>query len=165
MGARGVAMSVSEQNANRLIAAKGTDALIELVSEVYNSSEVFDFDCAWDAIGRCLNQTDYHEDINEDAYPLNLAVLGGEILESEEDSDFRAIRYVSPSQVREVAVAIKRVSKESFCQQFLRIGDPYFQFDLTLETAAEIWMFMPGFIQFYQRAATAGNAVIVECAF
>ncbi|GIJ48242.1 hypothetical protein Val02_51280 [Virgisporangium aliadipatigenens] len=111
-----------------------------------------DTDQAWDAIHRCL--TDGTLDPDGGAYPLSHAVLGGRHL-----SDDWYVVYVSATEVKDVAAALREVARDWLRTRLEGLGAGYTgaRDDADFEYT---WSNFEDVREFYGRAAEAGRAVV-----
>jgi hypothetical protein len=161
MGCRGVHFSLDEEQVSALKATP-EDQRVEHVQEEIEEklwsadrSRGEETDKAWDAIHRALTDGDLRYDNGE--YPLSHVVLGGEPLYSGEDY---IISLKTPAQVRDVAAALKDVTREMLRRGYDRIDPASYQGEICEEDFEYTWSWLRGLTDFYRRAAGKGRSVI-----
>lgn len=112
-------------------------------------------DKAWDAIHRSL--TDGETELGNGEYPLNRVILGGEMLYSGEDY---ILSLKSPREVRDIAVALRAVTKESLRAGYDRIDPTDYGFPLSEDDFEYSWHWFEGLVDFYQRASNDRRFVL-----
>ena len=112
-------------------------------------------DKAWDAIHRALTDGGLAYDNGE--YPLSHVVLGGEPLYGGEDY---IISLKAPAQVRDVAAALKSVTRDALRRGYDRIDRATYQGSIGDEDFEYTWSGLEGLVAFYGRAAAEGRSVI-----
>ncbi|MET7419933.1 YfbM family protein [Dactylosporangium sp. NPDC005555] len=145
----GVHFAVTAEQEKALLKAARNDEVGDLVEDLGedwdDESMKVDSDKAWDALHRCLG----------DEYPLSHAILGGEDLHEE-----YWVVHVTAEQVRDVAAALRGLDRAWLRERFdafdkddyAGAGDDR-DFEYTWGNFADIRAF-------YDRAATAGRAVV-----
>ena len=161
MSCLGVHFALDEEQVAALKAAP-EDERVEFVQEEIEEglwsadpSRGAETDKAWDAIHRALTDGDLSYDGG--SYPLSHVVLGGEPLYSGEDY---IIALKTPEQVRDVAAALKAVTREELRRGYDRIDSAAYQGEICDEDFDYTWSWMGGLIDFFGRAAAAGRSVI-----
>lgn len=134
--------------------------LQEVIEEHYFSaaSEEKPFaesDKAWDAMHRTL--ADGRLTWDGGSYPLNHAVLAGELLYS--GSDY-IISLKNPDQVRDIAVALQRLDEEAFRAKYNAIKADEYSSPLTDEDFQYTWEWFQGVRELYQIAAAKNRYVL-----
>ncbi len=76
------------------------------------------------------------------------------------DGDDYILILKSPEQVREVAAALRRVTKEKLRAGYDRIDPDAYGIPLSDEDFQYTWDWFQGVVEFYQRAAAAGHSVL-----
>jgi hypothetical protein len=129
----------------------------EIEEEVWSAdpSRGEETDKAWDAIHRALTDGDLRYD--NGPYPLSHVVLGGEPLYGGDDY---IISLKTPAQVRDVATALKGVTREVLRRGYDRIDPAAFQGEVGEEDFEYTWSWLTNLIDFYGRAAAEGRSVI-----
>jgi hypothetical protein len=140
----------------------GEDWRVEYVGEAFEDrlwsadpSRAQETDKAWDAIHRCL--TDGTLSWDGDEYPLDHAILGGESLY---DGDDYILSLKSPDEVREVAAALRGVTRAKLRAGYDRIDPDDYDMPLSDDDFEYTWEWFQGVVEFYQRAAAAGHWVL-----
>ena len=161
MGCRGVHFSLDEQQVSALRATPEAKR-VEYVQEVIEGdlwsddpSRGEETDKAWDAIHRALTDGGLRYDNGQ--YPLSHVVLGGERLYGGEDY---IISLKSPTQVRDVAAALKDVTRDTLRRGYDGIDAATYQGELSDQDFEYTWSWLEGLIDFYRRAAAEGRSVI-----
>jgi hypothetical protein len=154
----GVHFAITSEQERALLAADGdSDSVGELVEEIEESWDddllKVDSDKAWDAIHRCLTGGTLDPDGGE--YPLSHTVLGGRHLHD----DYYVV-YVSAAEVRDVAGTLRGVDRIWLRRRFDTIDDPDYRGAHDDADFEYTWDGFVGVRAFYDRAATAGRAVI-----
>ena len=159
MSCLGVHFALSPEDHERLLNTSEEPALLALIREDLEERYLaarewaYQTDKAWDAIHRCL--TDGTLSIDSGPYPLNLCIMGGNHLYSEED--YIACLVDAP-QVHEVAQALQAVTKEHLREAYFRI-DPS-DYSLTEDDFEYTWENFQGLPAFFAKAAAAGRPVL-----
>ena len=162
MSCLGVHFALSPADRERVLDARDQAALKALVQEDieerYLGDEpgwAYQTDKAWDAIHRCL--TDGTLDPDSGSHPLNLCVLGGTHLYSKDDY---IICFVEPGEAREIAVALKGVTKDALRANYYRIDPSDYGLPLSEEDFEYTWAYFEGLRVFFEKAAGDGRAVL-----
>lgn len=112
-------------------------------------------DKAWDAMHRAL--TDGRLTWNGGTYPLNHAVLAGELLYTEDDY---IMSLKSPAQVRDITSEVEKIKKESFRERYLSISPSEYGMALSDEDFSYTWEWFENVRQLYRRAAAENLHVL-----
>ena len=166
MSFRGVHFALTIEQASRLLAAVGDDdAVLDFIEEVedaWDEDFLAESDTAWDAIHRCFCNGELLYEGGE--YPLNHFICGGRQLISFEETE-NTVSYVSPEQVRDVADAAGKVTREDLRARYDRIDENDYEQPLTDEDFDYTWDWFRNVAELYQVAAATGRAVIftVDC--
>ncbi len=158
MSARGVHFAVTTGQARSLLAAKSDRklmALVEAIEESWEEPFVMESDKAWDAIHRCL--TDGSLLYQSGEYPLNHCICGGRQLFRGRDY---TVSFVSAPQVKDVALALQKVTKAWLRKRYSLIDPDDYEFEPGEEDFAFVWGNLLEVRKFYKKAAAAGRAVI-----
>lgn len=134
------------------------DQLQEVIEDHYLNHEkqfAAESDKSWDAMHRAL--TDGKMSWDGGDYPLNHAVLAGELLYT--DSDY-IMSLKTPEQVRDVAAALAGITEADFKRRYDAIDAKSYGFPLTDEDFRYTWDWFQGIREFYARAAQAGRFVL-----
>ena len=164
MSARGVHFAVTPTQAKALLAAKSDRKLMELINAIEEAWEkpfVVESDKAWDAIHRCL--TDGSLLYVSGEYPLNHCICGGRQLHRGRGY---TVSFVSAPQVKEVAVALAKVTKRWLRKRYDQIDpEEYDEVEMGDEDFAYTWENFLDVRRLYKKAAEAGRAVLftVDC--
>jgi len=112
-------------------------------------------DKAWDAMHRTL--ADGLLTWTGGEYPLNHVVLGGKLVYSQSDY---IMSLKSPTQVKDVAVALAQVSEATFRERYFRIDPAQYGVDLSDEDFGYTWEWFQNVRGLYERAAADGRHVL-----
>jgi hypothetical protein len=116
-------------------------------------------DKAWDAIHRSL--TDGKLEWENGTYPLNHAILGGELLCSCDDY---ILSLKSPKQVQDIAAGLEGVTKKRLKTGYDLIARKNCDWDPSPDDWKYTWSWFTPLVDFYQRAAKAKKSVIFSAA-
>lgn len=112
-------------------------------------------DKAWDAMHRALADGELTWDGGD--YPLNHAVLAGELLYTQSDY---IMSLKTPQQVRDVAAGLAGLSEGDFRKRYNAIDSTNYGQDLTDEDFDYTWDWFQNVRQLFQRAASEGRYVL-----
>lgn len=112
-------------------------------------------DKSWDAMHRAL--ADGHLSWDGGTYPLNHAVLAGELLYT---SDDYIMSLKTPKQVKEIADALDKIPEEWFRTRYNAIPSDEYSTELSDEDFAYTWEWFQGVRELYRRAASEGRYVL-----
>lgn len=118
-----------------------------------------EMDKAWEPIHRCLtNDHGSTYDFNPKAgsRPLNLCVLGGELLLQD---GYRSIALVCPEDVAALATALLALHEDWFRERFFGLPDNQFH-EIDEESFEWTWEHFRLLPPFFSAAAQAGHAVV-----
>ncbi|WP_436528775.1 YfbM family protein [Actinoplanes sp. HUAS TT8] len=148
----GVHFAITAEQERELTAADEPSELLEDLEESWDDDDLkVDTDKAWDAIHRCLSDGTLDPDGGD--YPLNRAVLGGEHLDEES-----YLVLLTRAEVRDVASALQPLTREWLRERYDALdGDYGTTGDQDFEYT---WSNFEDVRSFYDRAATAGRAVL-----
>jgi hypothetical protein len=162
MGCLGVHLAISADDVKQLKSIadeqERLDHLKEEIEESYFEESpqfVAESDKAWDAMHRSLS--DGKLSWHGGAYPLNHAVLGGELLYT--DSDY-IMSLKTPEQVREVAVALASIDEPQFRDRYFAIDSVDYGFDLSEEDFGYTWEWFQNVRELFSKAAAEGRYVL-----
>ena len=162
MGCLGVHFAISADDVQKLKSISDEqerlDHLKEEIEEFYFDESphfVAESDKAWDAMHRTLSDGKLSWDGG--TYPLNHAVLGGELLYT--DSDY-IMSLKSPDQVREVAVALASIDESQFRSRYFAIDATDYGFDLSEEDFGYTWEWFQNVRELFSRAASEQRYVL-----
>ena len=162
MASRGVHFALAPEDVESLRALEDEgerlDHLQEVIEEGYFADQkdfVAETDKAWDAIHRALSDGELTWDGGD--YPLNHAVLAGELLYTDDDY---IMSLKTPSQVSDIAGALARITEPEFRRRYFAIDADSYGFPLTDEDFGYTWGWFETLREFYARAATARRHVL-----
>lgn len=112
-------------------------------------------DKAWDAMHRTL--TDGTLSWTGGTYPLNHAVLAGELLYSESDY---IMSLKAPAQVADVAKALANLTEVEFRKRYFAIKPSDYGSPVTEEDFQYTWEWFQGVRDFYAKAAAENRFVL-----
>jgi hypothetical protein len=112
-------------------------------------------DKSWDAMHRALS--DGKLSWNGGAFPLNHAVLGGELLYSRDDY---IMSLKTPEQVQAVASALKDLTKAEFRARYDRIDQKSYDGELGDEDFEYTWEWLQGVRELFLRASAEKRYVL-----
>jgi hypothetical protein len=158
MSCLGVLFALTDDDAQRLLAAGDGDGVMTVVEEIeekWDEAWLAQTDKSWDAIHRCLsNGTRYHD---EGEYPLNRAILGGKLLYSGEDY---VVAYVAPHEVKDVAAALAPLTEQELRKRYDAIDPDDYDGQHGEEDFKFTWANFLAVREFYKKAAAAGRSVV-----
>jgi hypothetical protein len=132
--------------------------LQEVIEDSYISEESLfaaESDKSWDAMHRTLADGEMSWDGGD--YPLNHAVLAGELLYT--DSDY-IMSLKTPQQVRDIAAALPAVTEAEFRRRYFAIDPESYGMPLSEEDFEYTWDWFQGVRDLYTRAAQEGRFVL-----
>ncbi|MFO0896973.1 MAG: YfbM family protein [Pirellulales bacterium] len=161
MGCLGVHFALTPDEATKL-RSLGEDARLDHVREVIeeeyftdNPSLLAESDKAWDALHRVLSDGELTWDGG--AYPLNHAVLAGELLYTQPDY---IMSLKTPTQVAEIAAAMSAMPEVVFRQRYFGIDPASYDQPLSEEDFGYTWEAFELVRDLYVRAAAVGRYVL-----
>ncbi|MFT4173669.1 MAG: DUF1877 family protein [Rhodocyclaceae bacterium] len=161
MSYRGIHFAVSADQEKRLLDAEGDDdALLDVIADIeeaWDTAWLAESETAWDAIHRCFCKGELLYEGGD--YPLNHLVCGGRQLIAWEDTEY-TVAYVNPEQVKEVAAAARRIKQDALHDLYDQIDPEDYGQPLTDEDFAVAWVCFGHIVQLFERAASAGRAII-----
>lgn len=113
---------------------------------------------AWDAMHRLL--TDGRLEYQNGEYPLNHAVIGGEILIGGGEDDTYIISLKTPAQVQDIAQALMTIDEETLRRRYFALDEKAYGYPLSEDDCDYVWDWFQNVRDFYQRAAAANRHVI-----
>jgi hypothetical protein len=158
MAARGVLFALDAKDAERLLACREDDEVMELVEEIeerWDLDHLCELDKSWDALHRCFTDGDLSFENGE--FPLSHVILGGVPLYGGDDY---IVCYVDPDEVREVASALEPLGAQWLRARFATLTFADYQGAADAGDIAYTQVFLPGLQDFYRTAAENGRAVI-----
>lgn len=164
MSCLGVHFALSNEDVALLRGLKSGEARLEHLQEVIEEEYMSDNgpdamyaenDKAWDAMHRAL--ADGRLTWDGGAYPLNHAVLAGELLYT--GSDY-IMSLKSPEQVKDIAVALAEIDLDTFTERYRKIDSEDYGFPLTDEDLEYTWEWFQSVRDLYARAAANDRSVL-----
>ncbi len=134
------------------------DFVSENIEERYftqHKDDIAQSDKAWDALHRSLAGGMLTWDGG--VYPLNHAVLAGELLYTQDDY---IMSLKAPEQVRDIAAALEALTQDAFRKRYFAIDRNDFDMDLSDEDFVYTWETFKDVRSLYCRAATQGRHVL-----
>jgi hypothetical protein len=151
--------AISYDQAMKLLKCKSDDDLTQMVQEEIEDAATeensFQSDKAWDAIHRCLS--DGSLDVRKGTRPLNLAILGGNILNKAPEN---FVGLLTPTEVKEVAEALGKVTEEWMKKKYFDQKFPNYQGEKSQEDWEYTWGAFDGMPTFFANAAARKQHVI-----
>lgn len=115
-------------------------------------------DKAWEAIHRCLADGTFDYQSRE---PMGNCILSGDNMYEGEPQTWY-ISYLDPRDVKEVAPALKPVTKGWMRKQYANIDPKEYGWPLSEEDFAYVWHWFLPLRAFYQRAAKYDRGVLFK---
>jgi hypothetical protein len=112
-------------------------------------------DKSWDAMHRVLSDGQLTWEGGE--YPLNHVVLAGELLYTDDDY---IMSLKTPSQVKDIANAIRLISVEDFRTRYFNLNSDDYGLELTDEDFEYTWEWFQNVQQLYERASADDRFVL-----
>jgi len=166
MAERGVHFALSVEQEQKLLAAHGDEAVLEIIEELedlWATEHLVQSDKAWNGIHRCL--TDGELLYDNGIYPLNHCICGGKQLISGEDT-YYTVSFVTAAQVHDIAKALRPIDQAWMRERYFHhIPTAEYQFRIDEEDFADIWENFVDIRNFYLRASQENRAVVftVDC--
>lgn len=155
----GMHFAIGYDQAMKLLKCKSDEDLVSLVEEEIEESageeDSFQTDKAWDAIHRCLS--DGSLDVRRGTRPLNQAILGGNILNKEQDY---FVVLLTPTEVKAVAEALGKVTEDWMKKKYFDQKFPDYQGEKSQEDWEYTWSSFQGLPEFFANAAGRKQHVI-----
>jgi hypothetical protein len=162
MSCLGVHFALTDDEAARLQQIEDEQDRLEYVQEVLEPRYVADqpeyaaeSDKAWDAMHRAL--ADGRLTYDGGQFPLNHAVLAGEVLYTDDDY---IMSLKTPAQVTAIAAALATLDEASFRQRYDRIDADDYGVDLDDEDFGYTWHWLQEVRRLYATAAAQGRHVL-----
>jgi hypothetical protein len=162
MAARGVHFALADVEIERLRSfpddADRLNYLVEELETIYfeeREEYLAESDKAWDAMHRALADGELTWDGGE--YPLNHVVLAGELLYS--GSDY-IMSLKTPIQVRDIAVALSRITEQDFRQRYFAIDPESYGCPIDDDDFSYTWEWFNNVRRLYLKAATYNRHVL-----
>lgn len=161
MSCLGVHFAISEQEVAQLRSLKKeqarADYVTEVIEEEYFSEHpewTVESDKSWDAMHRTLS--DGQLNWNGGQYPLNHAVLAGELL----SSDDHILSLKTPQQVHDIAGALSAISEDEFRRRYFAIDAKSYGVPLSDEEFRSTWAWFQDVRDVYTRASKENRFVL-----
>jgi hypothetical protein len=155
----GVHFAITNEVAQRLLAAEDDDELVDIVKEeiepAWDEEHLFETGKAWDALHRCLS--DGTMDVAGGTPPLNLCFFGGRVLNKEADY---FVVLITPQQVKQTADALKKVDREWLRHRYESLQFPDYQGVKNDEDFEHASSQFEGLPEFFAQAASEGRYVV-----
>ena len=162
MGCLGVHFALTEKEVEHLRSLEDEEERVshlqEEIEERYLGGDkrfAAESDKSWDAMHRTLADGELTWDGGE--YPLNHAVLAGELLYT--DSDY-IMSLKDPGQVREIASALTDITEDEFRRRYFAINGDSYGFPLSEEDFRCTWKWFQGVRTLYTRASKEGRYIL-----
>ncbi|WP_295935134.1 YfbM family protein [uncultured Xanthomonas sp.] len=162
MSCLGVHFALSADDVASLLSRQMDDERLALIQEDIErryfeefQAYVAESDKAWDAMHRALSDGLLSDDGGR--YPLNHVVLGGQSLYGRDDY---IVRLKTPEQVRDVALAVMKITPDQFRPLYDAIDPEDYGLELTDEDFQYTWDWFQGVRVLYQTAASEGRHVL-----
>ena len=162
MSCLGVLFSLDEKAVSKLKSFESDEDRLNYLQEdieesmMSNEPERFaEFDKSWDALHRSL--TDGKLEWRNGSFPLNHAILGGEVLYHEDDY---IMSLKTPDQVEKIADAIMAITEADLKEGNNKIDSKDYGFDLTDEDFEYTWSWFQDSLEFWRKAASEKRFVL-----
>lgn len=162
MSCLGVHFALTEADVTALRAIDDEDARLEYIQEDIEErylakpgTYAAESDKAWDAMHRAL--ADGHLTWDGGTYPLNHAILAGELLYTADDY---IVSLKSPAQVMDIAAELEAITKELFRARYLAISPDEYGMELTEDDFSYTWEWFQNVRQLYRLAAKEKRHVL-----
>ncbi len=165
MACRGVFFALAKEEEAKLLAAPGSDGVVEIITEEikerWDREWLVEMDKSWDAVHRCLGDGSLR---TSQPSITAKAVLGGRQLSSHSDW---IISYLAADEVKQVAPALGAIDRAEFRRRYFGLKKTFLWFDRT-EYDGEIgeedfdysWSYFEEMRRFFAKAATADRAIV-----
>lgn len=158
----GVHFALSDADAKTLLLKATSADRLEFIQEdieerYFDDDDIYiaQSDKAWDAMHRALARGPLRYEGGE--YPLSLAVIGGEPLYDEDDY---IMSLKTPAQVKVVAAALARLTRDEFHERYQAIAPEDYGFALTDEDFEYTWDWLQEVVRLYQTAAAENRYIL-----
>ena len=159
MACLGVHFALNNEQYKKLLSAKSDSELISIlheeIEEEWDTEWLHQTDKAWDAIHRSL--TDGKLEWNNGTFPLNAVIMGGKRIHQGEDY---IVTILTPEQVVETAVALKKIDEMAFKQGYENIAQEDYGGEKGQDDFEYTWAWFQGLPNLFDKAARAGRAVL-----
>lgn len=150
MAGRGVHFAITEEEADELFAADEPMDVVERIERQISPEWRFETRTAWHAVHRCLT----NGRLEFDDTPAHRAVLGDADISG---SSRFTVSIVSPDEVRQVAAALRDVSKETMLDRYYRIDSAEyaaFGVEKSYDDFEDTWSLFRGLRALFAKVAT-----------
>lgn len=162
MSCLGVHFALSEDDVIALCSiADENDRLVHLQEDIEErymaepGTYAAESDKAWDAMHRAL--ADGHLSRDGGTYPLNHAVLAGELLYSDDDY---IMSLKSPAKVKDIAAALEGITESGFRDRYEAIPGDEYGMEPNEDDFSYTWEWFQNVRSLYIRAASEGRYVL-----
>lgn len=162
MSCLGVHFALTDDDAKTLLLKVTSADRLEFVQEdieerYFDDEQIYiaQSDKAWDAMQRALSGGPLRYEGGD--YPLSLVVIGGEALY---EADDYIMSLKTPAQVKVVAAALVRLTRDEFRKRYQAIATEDYGFDLTDEDFEYTWHWLQEVIRLYQTAAAESRYML-----
>jgi hypothetical protein len=163
---QGVHIQLSREEAKRLFALQGDEAVRAFVTELENSArhrengQVLACGTVWDPIHRCL--TDGELDPEGGEFPLNHCILGGKQIYKGSD---RVVSLVRPDVTPFVAESLSALKRNEFRDRYLHLDPQRYGRQPSEEEFTDVWIALQQIRDFYEVAGEERSAVLFSAKF
>jgi hypothetical protein len=165
MACRGVFFALTKEEEAKLLAAPGSDAVVEIITEEieerWDRDWLVEMDKSWDAVHRCLGDGSLR---TSQPSLTAKAVLGGRQLSSGADW---IISYLTAAEVKQVAAAIAPIDQSEFRRRYFGLRKKFLWFSRTQydgpigeEDFQYSWSNFEEMRLFFSKAAAAHRALV-----
>jgi len=165
MACRGVFFALTHEESDRLLSAKNSDEVVDIIieeiEERWDRNWLQEMDKSWDAVHRCLGDGSLNTRATTDR---GKAVLGGKHLS---DRDDYIVCYHPLETVAAIAEALDPVSKDWFRKRYFGLRRKFLWIDLTQYDGPidegdfdYSWSYFEEMRCFFHKAASAERAVV-----
>lgn len=162
MSCLGVHFAITEAHVKKLTRFGSDEDRLDYLQEEIEETLLGDHsewavetDKAWDAMHRSLTNGRLEYEGGE--YPLCHVILGGKVIYGEDDY---IMSLKTTEQVKDIAKAVRQVTREQFEAGYRRIDPKAYGFDLTGVDFEYTWSNFTGLIPFWERAAAADRHIL-----
>lgn len=160
----GMHFALTDDVADRLLAARGDDELVTRIVDDIEENELAAFYCeadkAWDPIHCALAPV---AERSEETWPAHGVILGDEDLNS--DIDDQLVGYLSPARAAEVAEFLATVTQADFEQKYDAMPVDDRNPEYGDDERGYAWAYLVGINEFFQRAAAERLHVVFSVRF
>lgn len=161
MSCLGVHFAITDAEAQQLRSMRSEqdrlDFVVETIETAYFERRDLkaESDKSWDAMHRALSDGELSYDGG--SYPLNHAVMAGEVLYTKNDY---IMSLKDPEQVRAIASALAAIDEAEFRRRYFAINPNTYEVDLSEDDFEYTWDWFTNVRDLYTRAAEAGRYVL-----